>query len=187
MKKATNQNSCVNTATKVSISLAVAFLFSTQIAFASEINQDNLINLINQERNTRGIGSLKINADLNQAAGLKSKDMINRDYFDHYAYGLSPWDFISMSGYNYLYAGENLAMDFNTSEGIVKAWMNSPAHRDNILNPDFTDTGLGIVKGEYTENGYIHDTTMISNMFGREKPAIVKVFDYIARNIFGSF
>ena len=187
MKQIKNQNSRVNKAIKVSISLAVAFLFSAQIAFASEINQDNLIKLINQERNSRGIPSLKVDADLNQAASLKSKDMINRDYFDHYAYGLSPWDFITNSGYNYLYAGENLAMDFNTSEGVVKAWMNSPAHRDNILNPDFNDTGLGIVKGEYTEDGYVHNTTMISNMFGRKKPAILKAFDYIAKNVFGSF
>ena len=187
MKRTRAKKSYVNTAAKVTISLAVAFLFSTNLAFASEINQNNLINLINQERNSRGIPSLKLDNDLNNAASLKSKDMINRNYFDHYAYGLSPWDFITNSGYNYLYAGENLAMDFNTSEGVVKAWMNSPAHRDNILNPDFNDTGLGIVKGEYTENGYAHDTTMISNMFGRKRPAILKAFDYIARNVFGSF
>ena len=185
----TNKNkiSRANKTAKVTISLIVAFLFSTQIAFASEINQSNLINLINQERTGRGVPALKIDIDLNQAASLKSKDMINRSYFDHYAYGLSPWDFIKNAGYNYLYAGENLAMDFETSEGVVKAWMSSPTHRDNILNPDFTETGLGIVKGEYNRNGYTSDTTMISNMFGRKKPTIVKIFDYIARNVFGSF
>jgi len=187
MKTSKSKNSLRKTITGVTIATATLFVFSSQLAFASEINQENLIRLINQERNSRGIPSLKINSDLDAAASLKSKDMINRDYFEHYAFGLSPWDFISNSGYNYLYAGENLAMDFNTSEGIVNAWMNSPTHRDNILNPDFSDTGLGIVKGEYTEDGYIHETTMVSNMFGRKKPAIVKAFDYISKNIFGSF
>lgn len=183
----TNKILRANKATKITISLIIVFLYSTQFAFASEINQENVINLINQERTSRGISSLKIDSDLNQAAGLKSRDMINRNYFDHYAYGLSPWDFITISGYNYLYAGENLAMDFNTSEGVVKAWMNSPTHRDNILNPDFTETGIGIVKGDFIENSSVHQTTMISNMFGRKKPAILKIFDYIAKNVFGSF
>lgn len=186
MNKNTNKNSIVNKATKITISLVVAFMFSTQFAFASDINQTNILNLINKERTSRGIPSLKVESDLNQAATLKSKDMINRGYFDHYAYGLSPWDFITISGYNYLYAGENLAMDFNTSEGLVKAWMNSPTHRDNILNPDFTETGVGVIKGDYTKNGYIHSTTMVSNMFGRKKPTIMKVFDYISKNVFGS-
>lgn len=184
MNKNTNK---IPSAAKITVSLIAAFLFSTQFAFASDINQENVIKLINQERANRGIPSLKIDGDLNQAAGLKSKDMINRSYFDHYAFGLSPWDFISISGYDYLYAGENLAMDFNTSEGVVKAWMNSPTHRDNILNPDFSEVGIGVVRGEYAENGHARSTTMISNMFGRKKPTILKVFDYIAKNVFGSF
>ena len=163
------------------------FVFSANFVFASDINSDNILKLINQERTIRGIPTLKTNDELNQAASLKSKDMINRSYFDHYAFGLTPWDFIKNSGYDYLYAGENLAMDFNTSEGTVKAWMNSPAHRDNILNPDFTETGIGVVKGEYTEKGFGHSTTMISNMFGRQKPTILKAFDYIAKNFFGAF
>lgn len=187
MNKNINKISRVNAAAKITISLAVALIFSAQHAFASEINQTNVINLINQERTSRGVPALKIDIDLNQAAGLKSKDMINRNYFDHYAYGLSPWDFIKNSGYNYLYAGENLAMDFNTSEGVVKAWMNSPTHRDNILNPDFTETGIGVIKGEFVEDGVVHNTTMVDNMFGRKKPTILRVFDYIAKNVFGSF
>lgn len=160
---------------------------SAERIFASEINSNNVYYLINQERMSRGLPKLNLDPELSQAAGLKSKDMLNRNYFEHYAFGLSPWDFIKLSGYNYLYAGENLAMDFNTSEGMVKAWMNSPTHRDNILNPDYTDTGVGVIKGEYNENGSMKSTVIVSNMFGRKKPAIVKVFDYITRNFFGSF
>jgi len=156
-------------------------------AYASEINFDNVGNLINQERSKRDLPKLKINQELNNAAALKSKDMINRNYFEHYAYGLSPWDFVKMAGYNYLYAGENLAMDFNTAEGMVGAWINSDAHRNNILNPDYIEMGVGIVKGEFTENSTNHETIMITNMFGREKPAIIKAFDYLAQSILNLF
>lgn len=175
---------------KASIIAATAILFNVSIisyAFASSITPDNVIRLINEERTNRGIPKLKIDNELNQSALLKAKDMINRDYFEHYAFGLTPWDFIKLSDYNYLYAGENLAMDFNTAEGMVKAWMSSPEHRDNILSPDYTESGIGIVKGEFTENGKSRDTVMVANTFGRKKPTIIKIYDSIARNIFRSF
>lgn len=156
-------------------------------AFASTIDLENVENSINQERSARGLTKLKIDPNLNNAANAKSKDMINRNYFEHYAFGLTPWDFIKQSGYNYLYAGENLAMDFSTSEGMMSAWMNSSLHRENVLNPDYTDMGIGIVKGEYTENGVTHSTTMVTNMFGRKKPFIIKAFDYLTQNIFHLF
>ncbi len=183
---AKNKNKKILSTIKYSVLTMVVFVLTYSAAFASDITPDNLINLINKERSARGIPSLKLNENLDNAASLKAKDMINRNYFEHYAFNLTPWDFIENSGYDYLYAGENLAMDFNTSEGVVKAWMNSPAHRDNILNPDFTETGIGVVKGEYNENGIYHDTIMVSNMFGRKKPAIIKVFNYLAKNLFGA-
>jgi uncharacterized protein YkwD len=162
--------------------ILLSTLFASHV-FASSINTDNVLDLINQERASRGISKLVLNNDLNNAAALKSKDMINRDYFEHFAFGSTPWDFIKNAGYNYLYAGENLAMDFNTSEGMVRAWMNSPAHRENILNPDFRDVGVGIVKGEFAENNHERNTTIVTNMFGRKKPAILKVYDYITKNL----
>lgn len=164
----------------------ITFLLSGK-SFASEINTENVVKLVNLEREERGLPMLKVDSSLTQAASLKTKDMLNRNYFEHRAFGMSPWDFIKLSGYDYLYAGENLAMDFNTSEGMVNAWMNSPAHRDNILNSDYTEMGIGVVKGEYTENGASHSTTLVTNMFGRKKPAIVKLFDYIAKNVFSSY
>ena len=151
--------------------------------FASDITQTNVLQLINDQRIKNGLEPLKENLELDQAATLKTKDMLNRSYFEHYAHGMTPWDFINMSGYNYLYAGENLAMDFNSSEGMVSAWMNSPTHRQNILSPDYNDVGIGIVKGAYTENGTRHETVMVTNMFGRKKPTIIKWFDFIALKI----
>lgn len=162
---------------------ALASVLFVSHAFASPITTQNVLDGINQQRTNRGLPKFAINPDLTNAANLKSKDMINRNYFEHFAFGMTPWDFIKNAGYNYLYAGENLAMDYNTSEGMVSAWMNSPAHKDNILNPDFQDAGIGIVKGEYIENGAVHSTTMVTNMFGRKKPVILKIFDYVTRDL----
>lgn len=172
-------------ATKSLVVLAFAFqLIAGSTVYASEINFENVSNMINQERASKGLPKLKINSELNNAASLKSKDMINRHYFEHFAFNLTPWDFINMAGYDYLYAGENLAMDFSTTEGMVAAWMNSETHRNNILNPDYNEMGLGIVKGEYAENNQAHQTYMVTNMFGRKKPAVVKAFDFVVKNVF---
>lgn len=181
----TNNFTIKHKAMSLSFGILGSLLFVSQ-ALASPINTENVLDSINQERAVRGLPALTINSDLTSAANLKSKDMVNRDYFEHFAFGMTPWDFVRNAGYNYLYAGENLAMDFNTSEGMVSAWMNSPAHRENILNPDFRDAGIGIVKGEFTEDGKVHSTVMVTNMFGRKKPAIVKVFDYITHDLLGN-
>lgn len=150
---------------------------------ASEINDQNVLYLLNQERSLYNLPKFKIDPDLERASRLKSKDMINRDYFEHYAFNLSPWIFVKNAGYDYLFAGENLAMDFSTSEGMINAWMESPNHKANILNPDFSDIGIGVVKGEFTEDNQSHETVMVTNMFGKRKPAILKAYNYIAQNI----
>jgi uncharacterized protein YkwD len=184
MKNLQNKNNIL----KINVAIAATIIsFACTHAYASDISNKNLLELINKERTSRGLSKLVENQELDQAAYLKAKDMINRNYFEHYAYGLTPWDFIKISGYDYLYAGENLAMDFRTSEGMVKAWMNSPSHRDNILNPDYQDIGLGVVKGEYSESNNTESTIMVSNMFGRKKPTIMKIYEYFSKNIFGNF
>ena len=159
--------------------IALAVVALPQLAFASDISPQNIFLLVNKERTTRGLVPLRENTNLTNAATAKSTDMINRNYFDHYAFGLTPWDFVLSYDYNYLTAGENLAMDFETSEGVVKAWMESSSHRANILNPDFQDLGVGVVKGAYINNEGTHETKMVTQMFGRHKSVIVQAFDNI--------
>lgn len=180
--KQKNQSIVIKMKQIIPLSFAL-LLFSYRIAFASPITQENVVNLINQERKLNGLSALSVDPELNRASQMKSKDMLRRNYFEHYAFGTTPWDFIRNSGYDYIYAGENLAMNFNTSEGMVQAWMNSPIHRDNILNPDYSDTGIGIIKGVYDENGAKHDTTIVTNIFGKKKPLIVNIVEKI-RNLF---
>lgn len=184
MNKSHKSKSNIKTKLMLSI-LALSFVLisSSQKAMASDITVENITYLLNKERIYNGLSPFSVDTDLGHAAKNKSKDMLNRNYFEHYAYGLTPWDFINNAGYKYLYAGENLAMDFQTSEGMVNSWMNSPLHRKNILSEDFEDIGIGIVKGVYIDGGQEKETVIVSNMFGRKKPVIVEFFNKVVGSI----
>jgi len=159
------------------------FFFNFELARASEITSENIINVVNKEREARDIDPLSADDKLQNAAKLKSTDMIVRNYFEHYAYSLTPWSFILGQDYRYSIAGENLAMGFNTSEGVVSAWMNSPAHRENILNPEFEDIGVGVVKGEFNDNGKEINTTITTEMLAKPKPKIETLIEKISQKI----
>ena len=79
------------------------------------------------------------------------------NYFDHNSptYG-SPFDMMRSYGIDYRTAGENIAMGQRTPQEVVNAWMNSPGHRANILNGDFTHIGVGYVEqGNYWTQQFI--------------------------------
>ncbi|RDY23862.1 sporulation protein [Romboutsia maritimum] len=120
--------------------------------------QQEVLRLVNIERNNRGISSLVLNSSLSNVATMKSQDMINKNYFDHNSptYG-SPFDMMKQFGISYKTAGENIAMGQSTPKEVVTAWMNSEGHRKNILNSSFTDIGVGVAKNS---NGTIYWTQM---------------------------
>jgi len=137
---------------------------STNTVFASSINENKLIELTNQERRSRGLSELKVNSTLYLAAKNKAKDMFQSQYFDHYSPdGKSPWYFIKNAGYDYEKAGENLAMDFATSEGITNAWMASNTHRANILKPEYEEIAIATVEGKLNNQS----TILVVQMFGK--------------------
>lgn len=104
----------------------------------------------NETRSAYEAGPLTVHPLLMQAAQAKAEDMVKRGYFAHYAPdGTSPWSFIHASGYQFLHAGENLAVNFSTSDAVVRAWLNSPTHRSNLLNTTYAEIGIGIAEGEY--------------------------------------
>lgn len=109
--------------------------------------EQQMVNLVNQERQKQGLAPLKINSELVKVARLKAKDMIENNYFDHQSptYG-SPFDMMNQFNISYRTAGENLA-GHQTVEGAHNGLMNSPGHRANILNESFTEVGIGIVDG----------------------------------------
>ncbi|MCX6764046.1 MAG: CAP domain-containing protein [Candidatus Moranbacteria bacterium] len=142
--------------------LFLAFLVVPN-AWASEITVDKVITLVNQNRLERNLDPLVINNKLSQVAEAKAHDMINNDYFAHTSpAGVDPWHWFGQGGYDYQYAGENLAMDFLNAEREQKAWMDSPTHQKNILNEKFQETGVAVRQGKI--NGKI--TTLVVQVFG---------------------
>src|SRR5258708_6733704 len=129
----------------------------------SSIDQKRLIELTNLEREKKGLGKVLENEALDNAAKLKGENMFAENYWAHFApSGKTPWDFILGSGYHFTFAGENLAKNFYTSEEVVSAWMNSPTHRDNLLNEHYKDIGIAVEEGVL--NG--QKTTLIVQEFG---------------------
>ncbi|MFS0562374.1 CAP domain-containing protein [Terribacillus sp. 179-K 1B1 HS] len=111
--------------------------------------EQQVVDLTNKEREKAGLKPLKADAELSKVARAKSQDMADKGYFDHNSptYG-SPFDMMKSFGISYKTAGENIAQGQKTPEEVVEAWMNSQGHRENILNPDYTNIGVG-----YVENG----------------------------------
>ena len=106
--------------------------------------------LVNNERISRGMKPLIETLALNLSASMKCQDMIDRDYWSHFAPdGTSPWDFFDKAkGGDYRHAGENLARDYVRDEDAFNALMHSPTHRDNILSEDYTRIGIGKCQGD---------------------------------------
>ncbi|KYH29150.1 MULTISPECIES: CAP domain-containing protein [Clostridium] len=108
---------------------------------------NKVIELVNAERSKNGLAPLKANAELSKVAVAKAQDMIDKNYFDHNSptYG-SPFDMMKKFGISYIAAGENIAYGQKTPSEVMNAWMNSSGHRANILNANFTEIGVGMVK-----------------------------------------
>ncbi len=143
-------------------SIAQPVFFQRTDLFAS-ILQNVLINETNTSRQSENVFPLKENPLLDAAAQMKAEDMASKGYFAHVSpQGLTPWYWMGQVGYNYTYAGENLAINFSDSEDVIKAWLNSPDHRENLLSQHFTEIGIATARGTYEGK----DTTFIVQMFG---------------------
>lgn len=127
---------------------------------------NDLLLLTNVARQQNGLPVLQLNGALNAAAANKAANMFAENYWAHFSpSGKSPWDFIRGAGYNYVYAGENLARGFTTAQDTVNAWMNSPDHRANVLSPNYTDVGFAIAQGSLTGES---DTVLVVEEFGSQ-------------------
>lgn len=126
------------------------FLFSQFLGanIFNELSRSDLYTLTNQAREAQHLPDLRANSKLEAAAQLKLADMISQDYFAHTSpSGVQPWTWFDKTNYDYQVAGENLAMDFTSSQQVMTAWLNSPEHRQNIMLPGFTDIGIAVGSG----------------------------------------
>ncbi|MGC5327515.1 SafA/ExsA family spore coat assembly protein [Brevibacillus sp. SYSU BS000544] len=107
-----------------------------------------VVRLVNAERQKNGLRPLVINWEVSRVARYKSADMRDKNYFSHTSptYG-SPFDMLRHFGITYRAAGENIAAGQTTASQVMQGWMNSAGHRQNILNPTFTQIGVGYASG----------------------------------------
>ena len=108
--------------------------------------EQELLDLINKQREAYGLSALKFDTELQRVAKLKAQDLVKNNYFSHTSptYG-SPFEMMKTYGVTYKAAGENIAGNA-TLKGAVNAWMNSQGHRDNILSNAYNYTGIGVVE-----------------------------------------
>lgn len=115
--------------------------------------EQQVFDLTNQQRVQFGFAPLTLNLTLNDVAEKHSQDMATNNYFSHQGRdGSQPWDRMSAEGYSYSRAAENIAFGQPTPQDVVTAWMNSPGHRQNILDPNLKDIGVGYYNGYWTQD-----------------------------------
>lgn len=132
----------------------------------SAIYASVLVNLTNKDRLANKVGELKVNPLLEKAAQMKADDMATKGYFAHNTPdGKTPWYWVEQAGYQYKYAGENLAVNFENSEDVETAWMNSRGHFLNIINPKYEEIGIATSTGTYKGRTAI----FVVQMFGTPK------------------
>jgi hypothetical protein len=133
------------------------------LGISANVSVQDLLRFTNEQRESHGLTALKLDPELSNAAAAKAQHMFHGNYWAHISPdGTTPWFFIKKSGYEYLYAGENLARGYTTAPEVVDAWMASPSHRENILSPQYNDVGFAIATGSLTGS----DTVLVVQMFG---------------------
>jgi len=137
--------------------------FSSVLGISSNVTLQELLVLTNKEREANGLPSLKLSSELSSAAEGKASSMLSENYWSHESpSGATPWVFIKNAGYNYTYAGENLARGFTNTQEVINAWMASPTHRQNMLSSNYKEVGFAIRTGVLTGE----ETVLVVEMFG---------------------
>lgn len=171
-----------------------AYVLDTQVAqnregFLASVLPGALLSLTNADRSANGVAPLAEDPQLDKAAQLKANDMAANSYFAHVSpSGKTPWYWLNQVGYQYTYAGENLAINFDDSSAVEAAWMNSPTHRANIVKPQYTHVGYAVAQGMYEGR----ETTFVVQEFAtkptdatvtvepKQPSAVTKAVDTIA-------
>lgn len=142
--------------------LAQINLVFNKTNFLASVLPGVLTSQTNEERAKIGEEPLANSILLQKAAQLKANDMAEKGYFSHISPdGTTPWQWLDGVGYEYTYAGENLAVNFSDSTDVTKAWMNSPAHKENIIKNSYKEIGIATAHGVWKGQ----DTTFVVQFF----------------------
>lgn len=133
------------------------------LGFTSSVTIDEVVRSTNAQRAASGLKPLAYNEKLADAARRKAANMLSENYWAHNSpSGKSPWTWFKAAGYTYVFAGENLAKDFGDTNRMMNAWMASPTHKENIINPKYSEIGIAVVPGSLQGN----DTVLVVQLFG---------------------
>lgn len=141
-----------------------------QTAYLSVITPEKIIELTNAERQANGLEALSANERLAEAAAAKARAILEAQTFSHTLNDKRFSSWVREVDYDYAYVGENLAIDFITSEGVMAAWNYSSPHKKNLLSPYYREVGLAAVKGEFLGQ----ETTVVVQIFGAPSASALK-------------
>jgi uncharacterized protein YkwD len=134
------------------------------------ISAQNLVKKHNEIRERNGLADLKLSSVLSNSATNKVNAMLANNCWAHYCpEGKSPWAFFDEAGYVYEFAGENLAEGFYNVNLLMETWMNSKTHKDNILNSNYDEMGVGIVSGNFQGN---NSNIIVAVHFGKRSVVV---------------
>lgn len=137
--------------------------FIHKTVLGANVTANVLVDLTNESRLAFNEPPLVRNPTLDRAAELKAEDMVTLGYFAHNSpTGVTPWHWFKQAGYTFLYAGENLAINFFDANEVRDAWLASPLHRANLLDVKFKEIGMATVSGIYKDGPSIY----VVQMFG---------------------
>jgi uncharacterized protein YkwD len=144
------------------LAIVALFLFSGSTMTHNNLSIQQLLDNLNHDRLVHGLKALNIDPTLNLAALAKAEDMIQQNYFAHTSpSGTTPWHWFKSLGYEYTYAGENLAQGFQDPDELENALMASPSHRANILSPFYSQVGLAVAT--------VNNTNVVVEFFGSQE------------------
>jgi hypothetical protein len=133
------------------------------LGFTSSVTIDEVVRATNEARASAGLKQLSYNEKLADAARRKAANMYSENYWAHNSpSGKNPWVWFKEAGYSYVYAGENLAKDFGSTDRLMAAWMASPTHRDNVVNSKYSEIGVAVVPGSLQGQ----ETVLVVQLFG---------------------
>ncbi len=138
-------------------------IFLTGTVLGVNISSSVLIDMTNASRSEKGELPLTRSVQLSMAASNKASDMIAQKYFAHISpTGEKAWNFIYYTGYNFKFAGENLAINFVNERDLHQAWLNSKTHRENIIDSRFSEIGIAAIEGSYKGDRSVYVVQMLA-------------------------
>lgn len=145
------------------------------LAYATNVSPSGLLDSTNEARSKNNKKPLKINSRLTKAAQAKAEDMTRRNYWSHDTPdGKTPWTFVNKFNYKYKKAGENLAYGFFDSSQVVSGWLNSPSHKENVLDENYSEVGFGYANSsDYLNEG---PTTVVVALYAKPEKGPVGSF-----------